>query len=151
MSYFTEISKDITRIPDAIDYFQNELIQARKDCRIKGVIEQSLAALPGMVEQRFSQLQEIEAILEFLNIEHRKLKSYYFRKYLENYARSLSSRECERFTEGETEVVEFEKIVNEFAMLRNQWLGITKALDQKAYALNNITKLRAVGIEDATI
>ena len=151
MNWFTDVSQDISRVPDAIVYYEQELLNARKDCKIYGVIEKSLATLPGIVEHRFSQLQEIEAILEFLNIEHRKLKSFHFRKYLENYNRALTARECEKFTDGEPDVVGFEQIVNEFALLRNKWLGITKALDQKAYALNNITKLRVVGIEDASL
>jgi len=63
----------------------------------------------------------------------------------------LSSRDCEKYVEGEDEVIEYEKIINEFALLRNQWLGITKALDQKSYALSNIIRLRCAGMEDATL
>jgi len=107
--------------------------------------------MPGVVEQRFGQLQEIEAILEYLNIELRRLKSQHFRKYLENYQRALSSRDCEKFVEGEDDVVDFEKIINEFALLRNKWLGITKALDQKQWQITNIVKLRVAGMEDATL
>lgn len=107
--------------------------------------------MPGIVEVRFSQLQEIEAILEYLNIELRRLKSQHFRKYLENYQRALSSRDCERYVEGESDVVDFEKIINEFALLRNKWLGVTKALDQKQWQLTNIVKLRVAGMEDATL
>jgi hypothetical protein len=44
-----------------------------------------------------------------------------------------------------------EKIINEFAMLRNQWLGIIKSLDIKQWQLSNIIKLRAAGLEDISI
>jgi hypothetical protein len=44
-----------------------------------------------------------------------------------------------------------EKIINEFAMLRNQWLGIVKSLDIKGYQMNNIIKLRCAGMEDVSI
>ena len=151
MSWYTKISQDISNIPDAVEYYNNELADARQECRITGNIEKASAAMPGIVELRFSQLQEIEAILEYLNIELRRLKSQFFRKYLENYQRSLSSRECEKFVEGEADVVDFEKIINEFALLRNKWLGITKALDQKQWQLTNIVKLRVAGMEDATL
>ena len=63
----------------------------------------------------------------------------------------MSSRDCEKFVDGEAEVVDFEVIINEFALLRNQWLGITKALDQKQWQLTNIVKLRVAGMEDATL
>lgn len=151
MSWYTKISQDISNIPDAVAYYNSELADARLECRINGNIEKASASMPGIVEQRFSQLQEIEAILEYLNIELRRLKSQFFRKYLENYQRALSSRDCEKFVEGEADVVDFEKIINEFALLRNKWLGITKALDQKQWQLTNIVKLRVAGMEDATL
>jgi len=151
MTWYVKVSKDISYIPDAVDYFNAELQEARSECRITGNVEKAAASMPGVVEQRFGQLQEIEAILEYLNIELRRLKSQHFRKYLENYQRALSSRDCERFVEGEADVVDFEKIINEFALLRNKWLGITKALDQKQWQLTNIVKLRVAGMEDATL
>jgi hypothetical protein len=151
MTWYTKISKDISHIPDAVDFFNTELQDARLECRITGNVERAAAAMPGIVEQRFSQLQEIEAILEYLNIELRRLKSQHFRKYLENYQRALSSRDCEKFVEGEADVVDFEKIINEFALLRNKWLGITKALDQKQWQITNIVKLRVAGMEDASL
>lgn len=151
MSWYSKVSKDISYIPDAVDFYNAELLEAKTECRITGNVERAAAAMPGIVEQRFSQLQEIEAILEYLNIELRRLKSQHFRKYLENYQRALSSRDCEKFVEGEADVVDFEKIINEFALLRNKWLGITKALDQKQWQLTNIVKLRVAGMEDASL
>lgn len=151
MGWYAKVSKDISNIPDAVEFFNAELEDARKECRISGNVERAAAAMPGIVEQRFSQLQEIEAILEYLNIELRRLKSQHFRKYLENYQRALSSRDCEKFVEGEADVVDFEKIINEFALMRNKWLGITKALDQKQWQITNIVKLRVAGMEDASL
>jgi len=151
MGWYSEVAKDISNIPDAALYFEAELIEAKKECHISGNVERAAAAMPGIVEHRFGQLQEIEAILEYLNIELRRLKSQHFRKYLENYQRALSSRDCERYCEGEADVVDFEKIINEFALLRNKWLGITKALDQKQWQITNIVKLRVAGMEDATL
>jgi hypothetical protein len=151
MGWYSKVAKDISNIPDAADFFNNELIDARRECRITGNVEKAAASMPGVVEQRYGQLQEIEAILEYLNIELRRLKSQHFRKYLESYQRALSSRDCEKFVEGEADVIDFEKIINEFALLRNKWLGITKALDQKQWQITNIIKLRVAGMEDATI
>jgi len=149
--WYSKISQDFKLLPDAMSYYEDELIEARKDSRITGNIEKAAASMPGIVEQRFNQLQEIEAILEYLNIEMRQLKSHHFKKYLENYQRALSSRDCERYVEGEPDVVDFEKVINEFALIRNKWLGITKALDIKQWQLSNVIKLRTAGLEDATL
>lgn len=151
MSWYSKVSKDISYIPDAIAYFEHEIAEARRDVQVSGVIEKASALMPGIVELRFSQLQEIEAILEYLNIELRRLRSSVFRKYLETYQRALSSRDVEKYVDGETDVVDMEKVINEFALLRNKWLGITKALDVKQWQLSNIIKLRCAGMDNATL
>jgi hypothetical protein len=151
MGWYSEVSRDIGKIPDAILHFETELRDAKFECKVKGNVEKLAAELPGIVEHRFNQLQEIEAILNYLNIELRKLRSSFFKKYLENYQRALSSRDVEKYVDGELDVVDFEKIVNEFALLRNKWLGILKGLDQKQWQITNIVKLRVAGMEDASL
>lgn len=151
MSWYSKVSRDIANLPDCIEYFYKELTQAKAEAKIHGNVEKASASLPGIVEHRFNQLQEIEAILEYLNIELRRIRSKAFKKYLENYQRALSSRDVEKYVDGEADVVDMEKIINEFAMLRNQWLGIVKALDIKQWQLSNIIKLRTAGLEDITL
>jgi len=149
--WYSKVSKDIAFLPACIDHYYVELSQAKAEVKIYGNIEKSSSVLPGIVEQRFNQLQEIEAILEYLNIELRRIRSKSFKKFLENYQRALSSRDCEKYVDGEADVVDMEKIINEFALLRNQWLGIVKGLDIKQWQLSNIIKLRTAGLEDATL
>ena len=151
MTWYSKVSRDIAALPDCIEYFYQELTHAKIESKISGNIERASAALPGIVEHRFNQLQEIEAILEFLNIELRRIRSRIFKKYLENYQRALSSRDVEKYVDGEDDVVDMEKIINEFAMLRNQWLGIIKAIDIKQWQLSNIIKLRTAGLEDISL
>jgi hypothetical protein len=151
MTWYAKVSKDIAHLPDCLDHFYTDLEDARKEVKIHGSVEKASSSLPGIVENRFNQLQEIEAILEYLNIELRRVKTKTFRKYLEHYNRDLSSRDCEKFVEGEADVIDMEKIINEFAMLRNQWLGIIKGLDIKGYQINNIIRLRVAGMEDISI
>jgi hypothetical protein len=149
--WYAKISQDISHLPSCIDYFYQELDQARAEVKIYGNIEKASSVLPGIVEQRFNQLQEIEAVLEYLNIELRRVRSKTFKRYLENYQRALSSRDVEKYVDGEADVVDMEKIINEFALLRNQWLGIVKGLDIKQWQLSNIIKLRTAGLEDASL
>jgi hypothetical protein len=151
MGWYSEVSRDIGKIPEAIHHFEVELTDARREVKLTGNVERAAASMPGIVEHRFNQLQEIEAILEYLNIELRRLRSSFFKKYLENYQRALSSRDVEKYVDGESDVVDYEKIINEFALLRNKWLGVLKALDQKQWQITNVVKLRVAGMEDASL
>lgn len=150
-TWYNKIIGDLGNIVNAIDYFENELEDAKYECRIKGSLERSSSALPGITEHRFNQLQEIEAILEHVNIELRKERSKVFRKYLESYNRQLSSRDADKFVDGEESVITLTHLANQFALLRNQFLGIMKGLDTKQWQIGHITRLRTAGMEDIVI
>ncbi len=150
-NWFNEIVNSVSNIPNAITYYESELKEARKEVGLYGKLEKAASTLPGIVEQRFNQLQEIEAVLTHLNRELRKLRTKHYKKYLENYQRALSSRDVEKYVDGEDEVCNYEALVNMWALLRNRWLGILKGLDQKQWQITNITKLRVAGMEDADI
>jgi len=151
MGWYSEVSRNVSKIPEAIGYYENQIVEARTEIKLSGNVERAAAELPGIVAHRFNQLQEIEAILHYMNIELRRLRSSYFKKYLENYQRALSSRDVEKYVDGEADVVDYEKIINEFALLRNKWLGVLKGLDQKQWQITNVVKLRVAGMEDASL
>lgn len=150
--WFRLVTNDLVHLPDAIEYYEKEQRTAKAELSMKNQpIERHEAELPSIVEKRFGQLQEIEAILEHLNIHLRKLKTKHFRKYLESYNRQLSSRDAEKFSEGEPEIVDMMIVINEFALIRNKFLGVIKALEHKGFMLGHITKLRISGLDDAQI
>lgn len=151
MNWYSKIVADLTVIPDFIEHYNKELDNAKRDVRIAGNIEKNLAALPGITEHRFNELQEIEAVLNYLNIQLQKIRRRHFQKYLENYNRALSAREAEKYVDGEEEVVDFETIINDVAFVRNKWLGIMKALESKNFQLGHITRLRVAGMEDISV
>jgi hypothetical protein len=149
--WYRKVAADISNLPDCIAYFEGELVQARIELKISGSLEKAIREMPGVFEYRFSQLQEIEAILEQLNIEVRKLRSAKFRQFTEHYNRALTSRDAEKYVDGEPDVVNMDSIVNEFALVRNKFIGITKALDSKQFQVSNVTRLRVAGMEDAEL
>lgn len=149
--WYNQVTNDLSKLPQFIDYYINELAQAKSEVRLAGNLENNIKLLPGITEHRFNQLQEIEAVLNFMNIELRKIRRRHFQKYLEGYARALSSRDAEKYVDGEDEVVNFEMLINELALLRNKWLGIMKGLDQKSYMVGHVTKLRTAGLEDVMV
>ena len=149
--WYSRVVADLSAIPDFIAHYEQELDSAKRDCRVGGVVEKNISALPGITEHRFNQLQEIEAVLNYLNIQLRKIRRRHFQKYLEGYARALTSRDAEKYVDGEDEVIDFETIINEVALLRNRYLGIMKAMESKNFMLGHIVRLRAAGMEDIQI
>ena len=151
MNWYTKISQDLSAIPDFITYYELELVSSKKEVTIYGNVEKNIAGLPGITERRFNQLQEIEAVLNFLNIKLRQIRRKHFQKYLEAYNRALTSRDAEKYVDGEDEVIDFETLINEVALLRNKWLGVMKGLESKNFMLGHVVRLRAAGMEDIQI
>jgi hypothetical protein len=151
MGWYNTVTTDLSKLDQMIAYYEKELIQAKSEVKLFGSLEKNMSMLPGIVEYRFSQLQEIEAILNFLNIQLRKIRRTFFQKYLENYNRALTSRDAEKYTDGQDEVIDCEIMINEVSLIRNKYLGIMKALDHKGYMMGHITKLKVVGIDDASV
>ena len=149
--WYSRVVAGLDAIPEFIAHYDRELEEAKRECKIGGLVERNIKELPGHTEHRFNQLQEIEAVLQYLNIQLRKIRRKHFQKYLEAYARALTSRDAEKYVDGEDEVIDFETIINEVALLRNRWLGIMKALESKNFMLGHIVRLRAAGMEDIQV
>lgn len=150
-NWFRLVQANDQNLPSAIAYFDSEFVTAKKETILSGNLERASQAMPGIIAHRFGQLQEIEAILEYLNIELKRVRSASYRQYLESYNKVLSSRDAEKFADGEPDVIDGMHLVNEFALIRNKFMGIIKALEAKSFQINNITKLRTAGLEDVSL
>ena len=147
--WFNKVKNDLSHIPDMVEYYNLELESAQKDSKIFGSLERNSQELPGHVSWRFSQLQEIEAVLKHLNNLVDKMRSDLYRRYLERYNRELTDRAIEKYIDGEIDIQNMMSLVNEVALIRNKYLGVIKALEIKGFQLNNIVKLRISGLNDA--
>ena len=149
--WYSRVVADLGAIPDFIAHYERELDAAKAECRIGGLVERNIKDLPGVTEHRFNQLQEVEAVLNYLNLQLRRIRRRHFQRYLENYARALTARDAEKYVDGEDEVIDFETIINEVALLRNRWLGVMKGLDSKQWMSGHIVRLRTAGMEDVSL
>lgn len=151
MHWLSIIKQDLNKLSDMLGHFQTEVAQALEETRIKGSLERAAQYLPGQMAERFSQLQELESVLKYLNIRYDKMRSDHYRKYLERYNRELSDRAIEKYIDGESDVMDMMDLINEVALLRNKYLAVIKGLENKSYSINNIVKLRVVGLEDSQL
>lgn len=149
--WYNRVVADLSELPNFITYYENQLADAKREVQIGGYVELNIKELPGITEHRYGQLQELEAVLNFMNIQLRKLRRRHFQKYLEGYARALTSRDAEKYVDGEDEVIDYETLINEVALMRNKWLGIMKGLESKNFMLGHVVRLRTAGMEDVQV
>lgn len=145
------IKEDKAKIIDMVEFFESELEDARREIKQVGLIESIAQKLPTYHEHRFSQLQQVETVLEILEIEMRQIESEKFKLLLEHYKRALTSSDCKKYVDGDPDVVALSQLIADVSYVRNQLVGVVKSLEMKAFQLNNIVKLRTAGIEDSLI
>jgi len=150
-NWYRQVQQSLTHLPEAIEHYELELETAVLECSIKGNVEKLSREIPGIVAYRFNQLQDLEDILEHLNILMRQKRSEKFQKYLEHYNRALSSRDAEKYSDGDSEIIDLQHLINELSLTRNKFMGIIKALESKQFQINNVIKLRVAGLDDITL
>jgi hypothetical protein len=156
VQWYYKITKDpndfYEPLGDAIEYFHNQYEEARKELKPQrghNMAEYS-ADLAGVVEYRYGQLQELEAILEFVKIQYDKIRGERKRNFLEHYNRQLTDRQASERADIEIDVLVIREFIQQVALVRNLYLGISRGMEVLHYQLSNITKLRIAGLEDAT-
>lgn len=142
---------DYSALIDALDWFESEYQKGRQEIQLQGRLEDCAKRLPGLVEYYYRHLQELDAILQWFEINIHKVYIKHKTRYLEHYQRALSEKAAGERAEAEQEYIDLKLLYNEVGLMRNQFFGIHKALDASNFQLSNIVRLRQAGIEDATI
>ncbi len=148
--WYNKVVNNLSEVVNVVDYYNNELETAKNEPKIFGNIEKNIQELSGIMSYRFIQLQELEAILKYLNIKNDKLRSDLYRKYTEHYNRALTDRSIEKYIDGEDTIIDMCMLINEISLVRNKYLGLIKGLETKAFSMTNVVRLRVVGLETAT-
>lgn len=143
------IKDDATKVNEALEYYGNEYLEARKELNDKGKhLQQVQLELPSLFEIRYAQLQELEAIMEFFDIKVKGLRSNLYQKLMNNSQRALTSNDIKQYIDGDKNIMDLQLIINDIALVRNKFISITKALDIKNWQLSNITKALCAGLND---
>ena len=148
MQYFQLIKKDETKLEEVLNYFNDEYELAREEIKIKGRLNKCIAELPSLFEIRFSQLQELEAILAYFN---NKLNGSIYRQLQEHSKRQLNSTDIKQYVDSDEKVLAMQTIINEIALVRNKFISLSKGFETKNWQLSNLTKLQCAGLDDIQI
>ena len=151
MDWLEILDRDHSKVDDFVKEYTRYLDEAKNELGIDGHVEKLARQMPSITDKRFSQLQEVEAVLELFTIKLKRERSIHYKKYLEHYSRALTSRDVEKYIDAEPTVIDLLYIQNKIALVRNKFSSITKALETKHYQITNIVKLKVAGLDDNDI
>ena len=154
-SWYAKVINDPTfdSVLDACDYFDAEYENAAREIDINLLrgqrVEEVAKRLPGLVGYRCRQMQELDAILDYVEIKQLAVKGARRRHYLEHYNRALTPSTAEKYVECDEEVLALAMLYNQVKLVRNKFQALSKEHEYLHFEIGNITKLLAAGVNDA--
>ena len=150
-TWYKKLKNDVKLIDDCIKYYDEKYEEYTKYVKMNSLLVYNCETIGAIAQDTFAYLQEIEAILEHYKIILNAVISKYYQKYNERYNRDLSQKDIINYINGEHEVNEIKKLINDISFMRNKWQSIMKGLEYNHYQLTNITKLKTAGMEDSKL
>lgn len=153
--FFKRLLKDptnLTTVDDAFGYFEAEADKHANELKVGGQMIVAVSTrIAGVMEHVFSQLQEIESILDFLERKQEQATQVMRVQFSEHYRKALTDTMAEKYARNDLSVVVFAEKAGQMAYVRNRFLSLTKGLEILHYQLGNISRLRAAGFEDSVL
>lgn len=146
---------DLALVLDACKFFEAEYYAAVAEVDIERLrgnrLEDVEKRLPGIIGYRYHQLQEIDAILGYLEIRQTAVKGARRRHYMEHYNRNLTPTTVEKYVEADEDVVAMAILCNHVSLARNRFVALSKQHEYLHFQLGNITRLLVAGVNDAVL
>lgn len=150
-NWIAEIKHDSDKVDDFVTDYKKKLNECQKDLTIDGNLIQLCKDMPVIVDKVFSLFQDANTILKIIEIELDRARSHHFRTYMNGSNRTYSSRDIEKFIDGEPDVVDLAYKHAQVAQIADKFAGVSKAVAAKEFQLSNITRLKVAGLDDADI
>lgn len=147
----TADDRDLSAVLDACDAYEVVYEESKGVLNVKGRIESISARIPGWSEQWYSQLQDLEAILQYMEQRERKTLIHKVQQIEATYNRKLTDKQMRDYAEVSDEVQAIRAVLHQVAYVRNLFIGLGKGLEYLHFQVGNVTKLRCAGLEDAVL
>jgi hypothetical protein len=147
INWYVEVKKDNSKLTNALNNFNDRYNEILPMIKIQGRLSEQEAQLGYLVSVVHGDWSQLVAIHEHFDILLKKTRSDLYKKYLETYARQLSSNDVKNYIDGDNTVMGFQSIINEIVLVQNKYEGLSKGLESKNFQLNNITKIKSMGLD----
>jgi hypothetical protein len=151
MSSFADAKKSAEGLLDFLEYCEEEYAKGQKRLKVAGEIMREAAEQPGLIG-RFDQLRaELRALKSIHERKLKKQKGELWRHYLENYNRTLASKDIDQYIMSDQRYQNAENVVAEIEVIYDKMSGLVENLRAKGWSISYIVKLRSTGLEDALV
>lgn len=152
MSRIPDLGEKFKNIPDIIAEYDFALSDYKDHLELKGkTIEQANRENPAWQSYYDERRIELKTLVDYMEAQVNRVKGRLFKSYTETYPRELSDRAKDKYIENEEAYLAVYEIYLEVKEMYNRYQSVVDSFTARAYALNNITKLRVASLEDAVL
>ena len=153
MSFLLTLEEDrLDLIIPLLPKYEEKIAAAESIFKLEGRrLEEIARTFPHYRVNYDQSYQELKALEEWVNNIKEKKVGKLWKKYLEGYQRTLTSRDIQAYIASEKEVVEINQIIMEVSLLKNHCLSIVEAIKNMGWMLGHVTKLRVAEMQDSIL
>lgn len=153
MSFLLTINEEnLASIIELLPKYEKKIQAAEPIFELDGKrLEEIAKTIPKYQHSYDSSYQELKGLEEMLNTIKEKRTAKLWKKYLEGYSRTLSTRDIQAYIAGEKDIVEITQIISEVTLLKSQLLAVVEAIKNMGWMVGNITKLRVAEMQEAIL
>ncbi len=152
MSLVNELGEGYCNLPDILEGFQNELVDAEKRVDPTGqLLETSLSKNSAWLHYYDSRRNKLKTLSKFFEMECNRVRGELYRGYKENYSRSLGERDIIKYIDASPEYIEKRELLFEVQEVEGEYTAIVESLQALNYSLGHMTKLRIANLEFSEI
>lgn len=142
----------LVHLSDALEYFSKELETSKDELKMTGEsIEKMVSMMPGIIEYRHAQLQQLVHIGKYLDLLIEKTHSEVYQKYFEKHNKALKSTDAEKYAQGDPDLINLKILRNQVEYIRSLYTGFHQALVSKNFNLGHLVKMKGGSFEDYVI
>lgn len=152
MSRIPELGEKFKNLPNILEQYENELQDAEDNLRLKGkTIQVANRENPTWKSYYDQRKSELKTLVEYLEVQVKRIRGRLYRQYNEKYARELDHRAIEKYIDNEDAVLRTTEVLLEVKEVYEKYQALVEAFTARGYALNNVTKLIVASLEDVTL
>ena len=153
MSFILTLDEDkLEEIIPLLPRYEKKIAASEQIFKLDGRrLEEVARTLPAYQASYDQSYQELKALEEWINNIKEKRIGKLWKKYLEGYQRTLSTRDIQAYINSEKEIVDLNQIIIEVTLLKNNTLAIVEAIKNLGWMVGHITKIRIAELQETIL
>lgn len=152
MSKISDLGAKHEKLPDVLGQYIKDLDDLKDIVRLKGKkLEVANRENPAWYLYYRERKVELGTLVKYFEGEVSRIRGKLYREYKERYSIDLGEREIGRYIDHDEKYLTLYHMLLEVKEIHDQYDGAVDTLTTRGYALNNITKIRVAGLEDAEL